>query len=493
MSATTPDTPQPEPGAAASAPASPNGIAPDIDHLFERQQAAAMALRGSSARQRIDRIKRLKQALFDRRKDIQRACYRDFKKHAAEVEATEILPIVVEANDAIRHTRKWMKPKRVLPTRLMLGTSGAVRYEPRGVCLIIAPWNYPLNLALGPLVSALAAGNTAIIKPSEMTPHCAALMQDMVETLFEPGEVAVVQGEVETTQRLLDKPFNHIFFTGSPAVGKIVMGAAAKHLASVTLELGGKSPVVVDASANVDKAAESIAWAKFANNGQTCTAPDYVYVHEDISQAFAEATRRAIAKFYGDTDDIAANDDYCRMVNRKHYDRVTGIIDDARNRGGEITVAGGENDPQDNFIAPTIIHEPAADARVMQEEIFGPVMPVLTYRDVDAVIAAINAKPKPLALYVYATDNDVIERVIGRTSAGGTCINTALMHFLHANLPFGGVNNSGIGNAHGHWGFKAFSHERAVLRDRFALGFLFWPPYNRFTRAFMRMATRFMS
>lgn len=481
----------PRPQAAGQDTAAP-ALDTHIDDLFKQQQARALTLRTSTASERVDKIKRLKQLMFDRRDAIRQACYADFKKPAAEVDATEILPIVQEANAAIRHTRKWMKPKRVMPTKMMLGTRSALHYEPLGVCLIIAPWNYPVNLTFSPLISALAAGNTAILKPSEMTPHTGALMQELVEEIFDPDEVSVVQGAVETTQALLAKPFNHIFFTGSPAVGKIVMGAAAKHLTSVTLELGGKSPVIVDDSADVEKAAKSIAWAKFANNGQTCIAPDYIYVHEDIKADFAQATQKAIKELYGDPGQIAANDDYCRMVNRKHYDRVTGIIDDAKAQGAEITLEG-ERDPDDNFIAPTVMDNVPEDARIMQEELFGPVMPVLTFNEVDDVIATINSKPKPLALYVYGSDNDVIDQVISRTSAGGTCINTAMVQYLHGNLPFGGVNNSGIGSAHGQWGFKTFSHERAVVRDRFALSFLFRPPYNRFTRWFIDITTRFMT
>ncbi len=475
--------------------AAPDGPKPSqeaLDRLFDTQRAHALTLRASTAKQRIDKIKRLKQMMFERRDEICRACYADFKKPEAEIDATEILPVVQEANHAIRRIKKWMKPTRVRPTQLMLGTSAAVRYEPRGVCLIISPWNYPINLTFGPLISAIAAGNTVILKPSEMTPHCAALMQDMVGELFDEREVATIQGAVETTQQLLAKPFDHIFFTGSPAVGKIVMAAAAKHLTSVTLELGGKSPVIVDKTADVKKAARNLAWAKFANNGQTCIAPDYIFVHEDIQAAFAESTRNALEDLYGKPAAMAQNPDYCRMVNRNHYDRVTGLIDDAKDRGAHISV-GGERSADDNFITPTVVNDVPGDARIMEEEIFGPIMPVLTFKDVAEPIAMINAKPKPLALYVFAKDNDFIERVVSQTTAGGTCINTSMVQFLHGQLPFGGVNNSGIGNSHGHWGFKAFSHERAVVRDRFAMSFLFMPPYNRFTKWFIRFAVKYMS
>lgn len=464
----------------------------EVEQLFAAQQTFALALRASSAAQRIAKIKRLKQLLWQRRGDVQRACHADFRKPAAEVDITEILPVLHEANNAMRHLRQWMRPRRVRPTRLTLGNSGSIRHEPRGVCLLISPWNYPINLTLGPLVSAIAAGNTVIVKPSEMTPHCAALLQELIAAVFEPAEVAVVQGGVNTTQRLLAKPFDHIFFTGSPAVGKIVMRAAAEHLASVTLELGGKSPAIVDASADVAKAARSIVWAKFANSGQTCIAPDYVYLHAAVYDAFIAAAQTALRKLYGSADNMAANADYCRMVNRRHFERVTALLDDATAQGATL-IHGGATDAGDHFIAPTLIAQVPATARIMHEEIFGPVLPLLRYDDGDTMLAAVNRQPKPLALYLYARDNAVIDHVLAHTSAGGSCVNTALIQYMHGNLPFGGVNNSGFGNAHGHWGFKAFSHERAVVRERRALTGLFMPPFGRLTRWGIRFALKYLS
>ncbi|MES1953258.1 aldehyde dehydrogenase family protein [Salinisphaera hydrothermalis] len=463
-----------------------------IHRLFEGQQPKALALRGSSAAERIAKLKRLRELMFEKREAIHAACHADFAKPAAEVEVTEILPVVAEAHHAMRKLKSWMKPKRKRPTLLMFGTSAEVRTEPRGVCLIISPWNYPINLSLGPLVSAIAAGNTVILKPSEMTPHCAAFLQEFLAELFDEDEVAVVQGAVQTSQTLLELPFDHIFFTGSPAVGRIVMGAAAKHLTSVTLELGGKSPVIVDRSAKIKTAATTLIWGKFANNGQTCIAPDYVYVHEAIRDEFIAACREALDALYGPREKLAENDDYCRIVNAKHYERVRGLLDDAIERGAKLPV-GTVPANDDRFLAPTLLTQVNEDARIMEEEIFGPLLPILSYTDIEQPIASINARPKPLALYVYATDNDVIETVLSRTSAGGSCVNQAMMHFLHGQLPFGGVNNSGIGNSHGHYGYMAFSHERSVLRDRFSLAFLFRPPYNAFTRWFIRFAVRWLS
>lgn len=463
-----------------------------IERLFSAQKDTALALRRSTAKQRIEKLERLRALMFARRDDIMAACHADFAKPSAEVEVTEILPVVAEAHHAMRKLKSWMKAERKRPTLLMLGTSAKVVSEPRGRCLIISPWNYPINLSFGPLVSAIAAGNTVVLKPSEMTPHCAQLMAEMVAELFDEDEVAVVQGAVDTSKSLLALPFDHIFFTGSPAVGKIVMAAAAKHLTSVTLELGGKSPVIVDASADLKNAARTLVWGKFANNGQTCIAPDYVYVHEDIHQAFLDETVKALDDLYGAPDSRQANGDYCRIVNQRHYERIRGLLDDARERGATLA-AGAIPANNDRYIAPTLLTDVDSEARVMEEEIFGPVLPILTYADLDSAIARINARPKPLALYVYAKDKQIIDTVVTRTSAGGTCINTAMLHFLHGQLPFGGVNNSGIGNSHGHAGFKAFSHERSVLQDRFSLAFLFRPPYNAFTRWFIRFSVRWLS
>ncbi|WP_423822892.1 aldehyde dehydrogenase family protein [Salinisphaera sp. SPP-AMP-43] len=463
-----------------------------LRRLFDAQRPRALALRSSTADDRIAKLKRLRELMFDKREAIHAACHADFAKPGAEVEATEILPVVAEARHAIRKLKSWMKPKRKLPTQLLLGTSAEVRTEPRGVCLIISPWNYPINLSLGPLVSAIAAGNTVILKPSEMTPHCTAFLEEFIAELFEPEEVAVVTGAVETAQALLDLPFDHIFFTGSPAVGRHVMAAAAKHLASVTLELGGKSPAIVDRSANIEAAAASLVWGKFANNGQTCIAPDYVYVHAAIKDDFVAACRAALDKLYGPRDQIAANPDYCRIVNDKHYQRLRELLEDAIERGAKLPV-GTVPANDERFLAPTLLTQVDDDARIMDEEIFGPLLPILTFDDINTPIAAINARPKPLALYVYARDNALVEAVLSRTSAGGSCVNQAMLHFLHDRLPFGGVNNSGLGQSHGHYGYLAFSHERAVLRDRFSLAFLFRPPYNRFTRGFIRFAVRWLS
>lgn len=460
--------------------------APDvaaIDTIFRSQQATALQWRRSTPAERIERIKKLVALVQDNTDRIYAAAHADFRKPESEVDISEIMPVLAEARKNIKKLKKWMKPKRVMPTSTTFGTKAWIQYEPRGVSLIISPWNYPLNLSFMPLVSALGAGCPAIIKPSEMTPHMSTLMKELIESAFDPSEVAVIEGDVRASQALLSLPFDHIFFTGSPTVGKIVMKAAAEHLTSVTLELGGKSPVIVDETANVKRAAESITWGKFANNGQTCIAPDYLFVHESVKEAFVEAASAQIRKFYGDNPEQSA--DYCRIVNGRHHGRIQGLMTEAVDKGARIAHGGQSND-EEHFLAPTLITDVPADARIMEEEIFGPLLPILTYTDLDQVLGHINENPKPLALYLFSRDQATMDKVMHSTSAGSTCINTNMVQYLHGNLPFGGVNNSGIGNAHGHWGFKAFSHERSVVRDKFSMTKMFNPPYTDFVKKMIK-------
>lgn len=440
-----------------------------IHRIFDGQAATALHLRVSSAEERIAKIRRLRDAVLAHTEALYAAAYADFKKPKGEVDLAEILPVCAEANDAMAHLKKWMKPTSVWPTLLTAGTSAQVQYMPRGRCLIISPWNYPVNLTFGPLISAIAAGNTAIIKPSEMTPHLSALMSKIVRETFPANEVALVEGEADVAQALLNLPFDHIFFTGSPAIGKVVMAAAAKHLTSVTLELGGKSPTVVDASANIPQAAQNIMWAKLANAGQTCIAPDHVYVHERVKDEWVNSCRAILEKAYGKTfEEQQKSPHLAHMVNARHTARVKGLMDEAVALGARVLAGGGVAEA-DCFVAPTLLENIPEHARIMQEEIFGPLLPVVVFTNIDDVIAKINAGPHPLALYIYSTTGENIQRVLQQTASGGACVNHALVHFLHGRLPFGGVKNSGLGHAHGHFGFKAFSHEKAVVRARSSL------------------------
>ncbi|TAM11824.1 MAG: aldehyde dehydrogenase family protein [Nevskiaceae bacterium] len=449
-----------------------------IREVFERQQATALRLRASTAEERIAKLRKLKQAVLDYTPQWYEAGAADYRKPQAEMDLAEILPVIAEANDAIRHLKKWMRPHRVRPTLPMLGTQAWVQLQPRGRCLIISPWNYPVNLTFGPLISAIAAGNTAILKPSEMTPHLSAVMARLVAEVFREDEVALFEGNVDVSTALLELPFDHIFFTGAPAIGKVVMAAAAKHLTSVTLELGGRSPTIIEPDAKLHEAARNLMWSKFTNCGQTCIAPDHIYVHESVKDAFVNECRAALEHGYGaDAAKLEDNPDYGRIVNSRHTGRVKALLDDARAHGAQAVV-GGTVDEANSYIAPTLLENVPADAKILKTEIFGPLLPIIPYGNLDEVIQRINADPKPLALYVWGNTQANIDKVLARTSSGGACVNHSVVQFLHGNLPFGGVNNSGIGHGHGHYGFAAFSHERAVVRNRWSLTALFAPPYT---------------
>jgi len=441
----------------------------EIERLYRLQQQNRAAVGATTAAQRIDKLRRLERAILARRGEIAAAMWDDYRKPAAEVDLAEIYPVVTEARHAIRHLRRWMKPKRVPGRLALLGSKSTIVYEPKGVVLIIAPWNFPFNLTLGPLVSAIAAGNCAMVKPSELTPASAACMKRIVGELFDESEVAFVEGDASVAEALLRRKFDHIFFTGSPAVGRIVMKAAAEHLTSVTLELGGKSPVIVDRTADLDEAARKIAWGKFFNSGQICIAPDYLLVDESIRDRFLDKLRAAIT---------ALGDEGARgvIVNDRHAARVQRLVDHAVAGGAKIE-HGGE--ARGREIEPTLLSNVAADAAVMQEEIFGPLLPMLTYRSLDEAFAAIDSREKPLVLYVFSRDRAVVRRVLANTRAGGTVINHTLIHFYQLELPFGGVGHSGVGKSHGFYGFEAFSNARGVLdqKVKFAAIDLLTPPY----------------
>lgn len=465
-----------------------------MDALFASHAATALRLRQSTAAERRLKLTKLLDAILERKDAVLDAVHRDLSKHPTETNLTEVLPLVGEAKHAIANLKRWMKPHRISPTLAALGTTSRVIYQPKGRCLLISPWNYPLSLALGPLVSAVAAGNTAILKPSEFTPHTNRIVKDIVSAAFAVDEVAVVEGAAEAATALLSLPFDHIFFTGSPSVGKKVMAAAALNLASVTLELGGKSPVVVDSTANLRSAAEHIIWGKMVNAGQTCIAPDYVYVHRDVADSFVDLCRSTIAQRYGDSDAaIKSSPDFPRMIHRRHTERVARLIDDAIQAGSQIA-CGGSSDADSRYVAPTLLRDVPPGAQIRKEEIFGPVLPILTFDSLDTAIAEINAAPKPLALYVWTRSERTVEALKTNTSSGSLCVNLCLQQFAQHNLPFGGVNTSGIGNAHGFFGFKAFSHERAVMSagPLSALELLF-PPYSARKRRLSELLIRYVT
>jgi aldehyde dehydrogenase (NAD+) len=441
-----------------------------LERIYEAQQRNRAAVASSSAAERIAKLRRVERAILAHRDEILAALWEDYRKPPEEVDLSEIYPVVSEARHAIRHLRRWMRPRRVSTPLALFGTASEVVYEPKGVVLILAPWNFPFNLTLGPLVSAIAAGNCAIVKPSEMTPASTACMKRIVGALFDESEIAIVEGGADVAQALLAMKFDHIFFTGSPTVGKIVMKAAAEHLTSVTLELGGKSPAIVDASANLDEAARRIAWGKAFNSGQVCIAPDYVLVEESVQASF-------VAKLKASLDGLGGAASRSILVNDRHAARVRRLLDEAVAAGAEI-VAGGSGEGRE--LAPIILTNVPPDAAVMREEIFGPILPVLAYRRLDEALATIEARERPLVLYVFSRARRAMREIVARTRAGGTSINHALIHFYQLGLPFGGVGQSGIGKSHGYYGFQAFSNARGVLRQ--ALPFsaldLLHPPYG---------------
>lgn len=459
------------------------GVLAEIDriHTLQREKRATSA--PTTAGERIARILALQNALFARRDEIRQALWDDYKKPAAEVDLSEIYPVVCESRHARRHLKRWMKPRRVSTPIALFGSRSSILYEPKGVVLIISPWNFPINLTFGPLVSALAAGNSVIIKPSEMTPHASAMMKSIVSDLFDESEVAVIEGDGSIAEALLSKKFDHIFFTGSPRVGRIVMRAAAEHLTSVTLELGGKSPVIVDKTANLDEAATKIAWGKFFNAGQICIAPDYLLVDESIRPAFNVKLRDAIS---------AMGDDGSRgvLVNDAHAARIREMIDDAVASGAEV-VAGGVARERD--VPPTVLSNVRADAAVMQHEIFGPILPIIGYRNINEALQVIREREKPLVLYLFSRSKRFVRDVLARTTAGGTAVNDTLIHFYQVNLPFGGVGESGMGKGHGFFGFEAFSNMRGVLSQptRFSGIQLMYPPYTKFKQKLIDLTLKY--
>ncbi len=460
--------------------------------LFESQKIKSQKLRAGSIKGRKAKLKLIKNWVTNNNDKIIKALYDDFKKPEVEVLLSEIQPVVAAARHAISNLHRWARPKSVPTPLTLFGATSSIHYESKGVCLIIAPWNYPFNLLLLPLIEAIAAGNTAILKPSELTPYTAQLVDDMMLELFDENEVKVVQGEVKTSQQLLSLSFDHIFFTGSPAVGKIVMEAAAKNLTSVTLELGGKSPVIIDETANIKDAAEKLVWGKFMNCGQTCIAPDYVYVHSSIFDRFESELKKQLTKEYYKEGSINKND-FARIVNERHFTRVTSILEDVVEVGGKISF-GGTAVAGENLIEPTIVTDVPESSRVMQEEIFGPILPLIKYDSIEGVIDAISNKPKPLALYCFSKSKKNTAKIIKEVSAGGVCINESVLHFTNHDLPFGGVNNSGIGKSHGYHGFIAFSNEKSVLKQRIGITSIkfFYPPYNNVITKLTRFVAKYL-
>lgn len=403
----------------------------------------------------------------------------DFGKPRVEAWLADLLPVANEARHARRSLRWWTRPRWTWPGMVNLPGSAWTVAEPLGTVLVISPWNYPVNLALTPVVAAVAAGNAVVLKPSELTPATSAALAQLVPRYLDPDGVVVVEGNADTASALLEQPFDHIFFTGSPTVGRVVMAAAAKQLASVTLELGGKSPVIVTADADVPVAARRIAWGKLLNAGQTCIAPDYVLADRAVADRLLEALPGALARMEG-ADPSATR---TRIVNGRHLERLAGLLEHS---GGRL-VTGGGVDPQRGWIEPTVVADPDPESALMQEEIFGPVLPVLRVDGLDDAIRFVNARPKPLALYLFSGSREAERRVLAETTAGGTCLNHVLYQFVAPGLPFGGVGNSGTGAYHGRRGFEELSHRKPVVRRSVRVDPPFgYPPYDAWKEKLIR-------
>lgn len=463
----------------------------EIQRIFDLQKQNQYSIGNTRASERKKKLKQLKKAVeVTFRNEIREAIYSDFKKPKAEVDLSEIFPVTAEIKHIVSHLSQWMADQPVDTPLSLLGSSSYIHYEPKGVCLIIAPWNFPVNLTLGPLVSAIAAGNTVMLKPSEFTPATSAVISQLLKSIFDENEVAVIEGGVETSKKLLSLPFNHIFFTGAPAIGKLVMEAASKHLTSVTLELGGKSPTIVDETANIKTAAKRIAWGKFFNSGQICIAPDYLFVHESKKDEFIAELKRILSEFYSAKPENS--DSIANIINSKHTSRIASYLTDSVEKGGNVLL-GGNCSIEKSFIEPTIIENVAMDSGLMENEIFGPVLPVFTFKNLEEVVQQINKGEKPLALYIYSKSNKNIDFVIKNTRAGNSCINNNDVHFFNPNLPFGGSNNSGIGKAHGIFGFQSFSEARGIYRQYLpsALELLFLPPYTKLKEKLIELTVKF--
>lgn len=460
----------------------------DLQRVFDAQRKNAVNVALTNADERAEKLKVLLDYLMAHLPDVEKAMYDDFRKPAVEVLLGEVYTITSEIKFARKNLKNWMKPQRV-PTPLgMIGTSNYIKHEPKGNVLIISPWNYPLALAIKPLISAIAAGNVAMLKPSELTPHTSHFLKKMISDLFAEEEIAVFEGDAEVAAELLKLPFNHIFFTGAPTIGKIVMRAAADHLASVTLELGGKSPNIIDETADIKKAAEMTAWSKGLNNGQTCIAVDYVMIHASKKDEFITSYRTALQKMY--SEGAEKSDSYARIVNNRHFNRLKGYLDDAIAKGASVVVGGKTLDEQ-NYVEPTLLTNVSDEMKIMQDEIFGPLLPVLTYQNKEEVIAYVNGKEKPLALYIHSTDSKNIDYFLNNTTAGDTVINDVMIQFGNAELPFGGVNNSGIGKSNGYFGFQEFSNLRGVSKRQFGTMKFLYPPYTANVRKIMDLLVKY--
>jgi aldehyde dehydrogenase (NAD+) len=436
------------------------GVSADIARIFALQQENQWPVKASTAEQRKEKLRKLKAAVEAHADQIMAAVKQDTRKPEGEIKVTEVLGVIGNIQKNIDSLDEWMKPVEVVPAANR-NDKARIVYEARGVCLILGPWNFPLGLTLGPLAAAIAAGNCCMVKLTDLCPATASVAAKIIRQAFDEKEVALFEGGVDVATALLELPFSHIFFTGSTRVGKLVMAAAAKNLSTVTLELGGKSPVIVDEGADVKKVAADLAAAKQFNGGQACISPDYVFVKESQKGALIEEFQARVKQNLYRDDGSIRKENIAQIVNDQNFTRIKKLFDDAIAKGARVAV-GGTLEQADRTIHPTLLTDVTPDMQILQEEIFAPIVPLVTYRNLDEVIAHITRGGKPLALYIYSNDRNNIDKLLSRTSSGGVTINGFFSHYLESQLPFGGVNQSGMGSYHGVFGFKAFSHERAI-------------------------------
>ena len=435
-------------------------VSAELRRVFELQRAHQWDAKASTAADRKEQLGRLKAAVAAHAEELVAAVRTDTRKPEHEVRITELMNVLANIDRNIANLDEWMQPVEVIPS-LNGNDKARIVHEARGVCLILGPWNFPFGLVMGPLAAAIAAGNCCIVKLTDLCPATAHVAATIVRAAFDEKEVAVFEGGVDVATALLELPFNHIFFTGSTRVGKLVMAAAARHLASVTLELGGKSPVIVDADADVKKIAADLASAKQFNGGQACISPDYVFVTPQQKDLLVEEFRARVTENLYREDGSLRRENIAQIVNDQNFARVRRLFDDAIAQGATVAV-GGTLEADDRTIHPTMLTDVTPDMLIMQEEIFAPIVPVMTYRSLDEVVAFISGRDKPLALYIYSNTPGHVDKILARTSSGGVTVNGFFLHYLENHLPFGGVNGSGTGSYHGVFGFRAFSHERAI-------------------------------
>lgn len=457
----------------------------DVNNIINEHQKFYNKQKTRSIEFRINQLNILRNGIEKYQNKLIEALYKDLGKSEFEAYTTEIGYVLNSIRYAIKNLKRWAKPKKVRTPIYLMPSKSYIMSEPYGTVLIIGPYNYPFQLLIEPLVGAMAAGNCVVLKPSENVPNVSRVITEMISTIFDENYIRCIEGGIETNTSLTNGKFDYIFFTGSVSVGKIVMESAAKNLVPVTLELGGKSPVIVDESSNLKIAANRIIWGKTINAGQTCVAPDYIVVHESVKKEFVKELKNSIEKFYG--EDILNNKDFGRIVNERHFNRLKNILEEEK----ENIIYGGKNNKDERFIEPTLIETSSWKSPSMSEELFGPILPIITYNNLDEAIENIKKMSKPLALYLFTTNKTVEQKVLTEISSGGVCINDTITHLINPKLPFGGVGHSGIGSYHGKYSFDTFSHKRSVVSKSMKINMtMLFPPYNEktlnLTKKFLR-------